>query len=120
MGEINIGAILEALNNKADAGHQVVEFQAPTSSNNYTWYRKYADGWVEQGGSYGGSQNQQITLPVVMADANYNVMLSFSTTSTNTPIYSSFSYKNRSTTSFICINSGSINGCWEAKGIAAN
>ena len=27
----------------------VVAFQAPTASNNYTWYRKYSSGWVEQG-----------------------------------------------------------------------
>lgn len=27
----------------------LVAFQAPTASNNYTWYRKYASGWVEQG-----------------------------------------------------------------------
>ena len=25
-------------------GHQVIEFQEPTAANNYTWYRKYADG----------------------------------------------------------------------------
>ena len=30
--------------------HRVVEFQAPTADNNYTWYKKYADGSVEQGG----------------------------------------------------------------------
>lgn len=27
----------------------VVSSQEPTGSNNYTWYRKYANGWVEQG-----------------------------------------------------------------------
>lgn len=30
--------------------HEVIEFQAPTADNNYTWYKKYADGSVEQGG----------------------------------------------------------------------
>ena len=30
--------------------HRCIEFQAPTAENGYTWYRKYADGWVEQGG----------------------------------------------------------------------
>lgn len=34
--------------------HKVIEFQAPTAENNYTWYRKYADGWVEQGGARNG------------------------------------------------------------------
>ncbi|MBP9999681.1 MAG: hypothetical protein KBT14_03260, partial [Proteobacteria bacterium] len=33
----------------------VVESQTPTAENNYTWYRKYKSGWVEQGG--GSSRN---------------------------------------------------------------
>ena len=54
--------------------HKVIDFQAPTSANNYTWYRKYADGWVEQGGRCtvpttnglsGSSVN--VTLPVPIA-----------------------------------------------------
>lgn len=28
----------------------VIESQAPTAENNYTWYRKYKSGWIEQGG----------------------------------------------------------------------
>lgn len=53
--------------------HEVIAFQAPTAANNYTWYRKYADGWVEQGGitATNGSNPTPITLPVEMVDANY-------------------------------------------------
>lgn len=54
--------------------HRVIEFQAPTSANNYTWYRKYADGWVEQGGRLTATQSSgfnTITLPVEMQDGNY-------------------------------------------------
>lgn len=53
--------------------HRVIEFQAPTAQNNYTWYRKYADGRVEQGGiaTTNGSNATPITLPVGMVDANY-------------------------------------------------
>ena len=54
--------------------HKVIEFQAPTSANNYTWYRKYADGWVEQGGRCTvpatnglGSSSVTVTLPVPIA-----------------------------------------------------
>lgn len=58
------------LANKVNTGHEVIAFQEPTSANNYTWYRKYADGWVEQGqkkinignGSYG-----LFNLPIVMS-----------------------------------------------------
>lgn len=58
----------------------VVESQLPTAQNNYTWYRKYKSGWVEQGGfnhsinlSSSGSSNM-INLPVTMADTNYTAL----------------------------------------------
>lgn len=63
-----------------DAGtldpHRVIEFQAPTAGNNYTWYRRYADGWVEQGGrasvtGYGQTSNSTVNLPVTMSDTNF-------------------------------------------------
>lgn len=60
--------------------HRLIAYQQPTAQNNYTWYRKYADGWVEQGGiqlgsaniPYGSSGNLgTINLPVVMASNDY-------------------------------------------------
>lgn len=67
------GLNAELFNDKVDKGHQVIEFQAPTADNNYTWYRKYADGWVEMGGKAitNGSNPTLITLPVELAEANY-------------------------------------------------
>ena len=62
------------LSNKVDKGHQVIDFQAPTSANGYTWYRKYADGWVEQGGIQNGAgyyARTTVTLPIAMADNTY-------------------------------------------------
>jgi len=53
----------------------VTEFQAPTALNNYTWYRKYKSGWVEQGG-YGTTTDgygTQIALPVTMLDDHYMI-----------------------------------------------
>ena len=32
----------------------IVAYQLPTSDNGYRWYRKYASGWVEQGGAQSG------------------------------------------------------------------
>ena len=58
----------------------VVEYQEPTAANNYTWYRKYKSGWVEQGGlqtgnvsiAYGSEGNLGvITLPVIMKNTSY-------------------------------------------------
>lgn len=55
----------------------VVDFQAPTSANNYTWYRKYKSGWVEQGGIYDNgslaeSFETTITMPVMMSNNMYS------------------------------------------------
>jgi len=58
----------------------VVESQLPTAENNYTWYRKYKSGWVEQGGTVeignlndGAATSQNVNLSVSMSDTNYNV-----------------------------------------------
>ena len=58
----------------------VVEFQLPTEENNYTWYRKYASGWVEQGGNNAGydsiSGNIMIkNLIVPMQDNKYTAQI---------------------------------------------
>jgi hypothetical protein len=58
---------------KAEADY-VVETQFPTLANNYTWYRKYKSGWVEQGQRSLNIANQShnlYTLPVPMADTDY-------------------------------------------------
>lgn len=85
MSDIDFGQISEALNDKTDrdmrnvdntAGTDaVVEYQEPTAGNNYTWYRKYKSGWVEQGGKTTSSNNASVTLPIVMSDANYTVVV---------------------------------------------
>ena len=50
----------------------VIESQTPTAENNYTWYRKYKSGWVEQGGIYNGRQGT-ITLPKTMQNEYYTI-----------------------------------------------
>ena len=61
----------------------VIESQAPTAENNYTWYRKYKSGWVEQGGIWSGQVNVAqgratdvtISLPVNISNTNYNIIV---------------------------------------------
>ena len=57
----------------------LVAVQYPSAANNYTWYRKYSDGWVEMGGkdtaSTYGTPAKQVVLPVEMADNNYSIMV---------------------------------------------
>lgn len=94
MADIDFGRMSEALNEKLDRDlgnpnsepnvapfiaallnqgvDLVIQTQLPTAANNYTWYRKYASGWVEQGWrkSWNGAWTT-VTLPVRMADTNY-------------------------------------------------
>lgn len=102
----------------------VVEFQLPSSSNNYTWYRKYASGWVEQGGVKANNNGNATTvnLPVEMSDTNYTVQLTPSG-SNYIGLQVWYGVTTKNTTSFIFYLDGSSqdpqNGEWEVKGMAA-
>jgi len=51
----------------------VIETQVASAANNYTWYRKYKSGWVEQGGyNYGSLSGEKIIqLPITMSNKHY-------------------------------------------------
>ena len=62
-------------------GDYIIETQIPTPENNYTWYRLYKSGWVEQGGyvSYTGSWIEghidSVVLPIEFANTDYRIMI---------------------------------------------
>lgn len=117
-----------ALNNDE---HAVISFMKPTSTNNYTWFRLYADGWVEQGGKIITGEAPTTTthtmnLPIVMADTNYNLTVEGITgdTSSNTIsvqyghyFYGAVWNSGKTTTSFNY--RAPVGGCWEVKGMSA-
>lgn len=41
-----------------------------------SWYRKWSDGWVEQGGTFKSLYDQAVTLIVPMKDTNYTILTS--------------------------------------------
>ena len=52
-------------------GHNVISVVAESYSAN-RWYRKYSDGWIEQGGKSGTPDNQNsvvVTLPIAFSNA---------------------------------------------------
>lgn len=130
MTDINIGAITESLNNKSDrdlrntdtssGGDAVIEYQVPTAENNYTWYRKYASGWVEQGGSVlnATSMTTTVVLQIAFSNLNYNVS---ATSRDNNNWDSGDFYINvvSRTNSSITVSSRIKNFDWEVKGMAA-
>lgn len=112
---VTAGGTMLARADALNGADYVIAWQTPTAENNYTWYRKYKSGWVEQGGNY-NQRNTQIILPVKMQNNAYMVMLSFSTTSGNNSQYNSFSYTNKTCTGFVINNSGTVLGEWCAYG----
>ncbi len=106
----------------------VIESQAPTAENNYTWYRKYKSGWVEQGQKIKNisfNTVTSVTLPITMANTNYYTNASPAHITENT-LFSSESTVSAlaKTTSTIIIGqwnpaSASMQICWEVKGMSA-
>lgn len=125
---------------EAPAGHNVIAFQEPTAQNDYTWYRKYADGWVEQGGRTSNFVNttsssgdgKSVTLPIEMADAHYSVDISMgSDTTLGNGSVSGWANRhicviNQAVTGFTLdeyttatANGTSVIGLWKVSGMAA-
>lgn len=104
-------------------GHQVIAFQESTAANNYTWYRKYADGWVEQGGRTSlnsgiSSSNKQITFPIEMANSNYYANVSQDANAGAQLVMHGWQH-----TTYMTIGTNSVTSTgyveWEVKGMAA-
>lgn len=117
--QVDIDNIATELN--ACYGHRVVEFQEPTAVNNYTWYRKYADGWVEQGGFLANTvSGTVVTLLVEMANIYYDVHIQsrFNSYGNATNIGS---VGNSTTTSFTHYhyNDTAQSWSWQVSGMAA-
>lgn len=140
--EITPAQILEALNDKADrdlmnvavGADVVVEYQMPNANNNYTWYRKYASGWVEQGGMSTPGQASPVTvqLPIEMDSGKYQIQLTPQLTDSTDYTYSlsriatirnDNNYTNNTTSFMYAVTSttgaSTVSVVWEVKGIAA-
>lgn len=80
--QIDVNQIADVLNNKVDLADginqanvdYVIESQYPTAQNNYTWYRLYKSGWVEQGGWIQNTTGVgNVVFPVTMSDNKYTI-----------------------------------------------
>lgn len=111
------------------ADHKIIEFMEPTVDNDYTWYRLYSDGWVEQGQNYIAldTNGQTFTMPIAMIDNRYNIQCTgvsgTNKTSTSGGVYIS-TYDTRTTSTFSCYagDDTSFNACfmsWQVSGMAA-
>ena len=123
MPDIDVGAFSEALNDKMDRDANNIEspklpiflvaVQHPTAENNYTWYRKYSDGWVEQG-QYDATQGL-VSFPVIMADTSYTVSVSLNGSGSNP----GFHITSRTVSNMDIGNGSGWHMDWQIKGMAA-
>lgn len=136
MTDINIGAISEALNDKTDrdmrnvdntaGADAVIEYQIPNADNDYTWYRKYKSGWVEQGGittqTATSSVNATILFPVEMQGTEYTITFSVCSSVANDGAESSVLAHTRVGMNLHADSMSSTSGTkgfmWEVKGMA--
>lgn len=134
MPDIDFGHLSEALNDKSDRdlrnvdttakADAVIDYQEPTSANNYTWYRKYASGWVEQGASptYSSWALQTVTFSIPFRDGRYSIVFGgLSTRSSGTDV-KGMVCEQKYSTGFKYYAGGSdwVQKDWVAKGYAAN
>ena len=97
-------------------GDYVIETQIPTPENNYSWYRLYKSGWVEQGGR---NKSSSVSFPIEMADTNY---LPLATPAIDTNLGSPRIFINNLTTTGMTVNYysySSQNGYWRLEGMSA-
>lgn len=102
--------------------HKVIEFQEPTAQNNYTWYRLYADGWVEQGGYIPANTGTSgtITLSVEMANTSYTVTSNTGNNGANNFFNIDTQAGNITTTTMNWYKSSTaLAGSWQVSGMAA-
>lgn len=89
-----VGGIKLAKQQDLDSADYVIESQLPTAENNYTWYRKYKSGWLEQGGTISLALEgrvtslPKVTFPKPMKDTRYHI----STATTFAPSVSNVSF----------------------------
>lgn len=100
----------------------LVDSQEPTAENNYTWYRKYHSGWVEQGGYVANSGNEDlvIQLPITMANTYYKWSVGMSYNNANEEAtYKQVSIWDKTTTGFTIRRAGNIVKSWSIAGMGA-
>lgn len=109
---INTNHIMEFRNNGSlTIDGKTMVYANDTWTDGYRWYRKYSDGFIEQGGTttYSGTGYKRVTLMQAFSSKNYNIFVnSISTLSTSNDYrtigtgvgYSGVVGPNRSTTWF--------------------
>ena len=98
----------------ADMDYVVVDWHSDDGSS---WYRKYKSGWVEQGGSVNAATGSNtVSLPITMANNNYNALLTAVVQSSNARNVQMQDTSSATELRFICNNTFNVK--WYVCGLA--
>lgn len=88
-----------------------------------SWYKLYADGWVEQGGNYvrNTTGTMYLTLPIEMADIEYTATMTCAVVNRTSDFTSNWTFAPYSTTQCQIYSTGTVYGKygWEVSGQSA-
>ena len=91
-----------------------------TWSSGKNWYRKYSDGWIEQGGSISFSNDSHansVTFPVAFSNTNYTLTFGIISTSTGGLTFGMAGVKSITATGYVLwANAAYITKTWYACG----
>ena len=109
---------VESLNNRTNNMlDYIIEMQIPTAENNYTWYRKYKSGWIEQGGRQSASNSTAtVDLPISYENTNYDINLTQGVfAGANADIRARY-IQTKTASSFTTSCASGVSFCWRAYG----
>jgi hypothetical protein len=95
--------------------HIIETYKSP---DGLSWYRKYSDGWVEQGGMIGGSYGSNANINFLVPFINTKYIINFTNYSTDTGSITNkrnLTLNGYSTTGINFQYNANV-ACWEAKG----
>ena len=102
---------------KDEVSDYVIEMQTPTPANNFTWFRKYKSGWLEQGGVIQGDNTlQTIALPVPFASGTYSVTIGNTSSNTEARARNASGISSQDDKSFTSFTPTGDWKWWEARG----
>lgn len=117
---IDIGEITEALNDKADTdlGNVSVPYVTESYTSGTSWYRKWSDGRIEQGGHVSDdTQALTIVLLTPFTSTNYQVFSNCTVTNAAAATGRNYVAYNKTTTQFSCAegysNSSALAYFWD-------
>lgn len=80
IGSVDVGDVMSAVAQVQGSISALWDkpYIAQTWSNGTSWYRKYSDGWIEQGGEFTKNRdtNVTVTFPVAFKNTNYTIATS--------------------------------------------